>query len=544
MKLNNNSGIAGRKNIIKTREAVFWCLFVLMAIYYGFRLVALTPWYDELYTYYFFISRGPAYAAIHWPLPNNHVGYSVLSACLDKLGNSYIGLRGVSYLAALLNIRLLYRITKRYFKDWMPIGVVILYISMNLVNQLAVQGRGYTLGITCFLTALFCILKIGEEENASKHIYFFYVLSLVLGLYAVTSNVYWVLPLCLAGGLYLLSDSITEGKRNTVFFLKTSAGKRLLKLILASLIAAILTIGLYTVIWVAIGSNLLVKDTESIYFGMGHVDMILKAPFQAISHGMEYMLDTPYIQSEERAGFAARLGSFFVTLFGYYFDGLQFLMLGICLLGMLWLLYRLLLGRDEKTQSFRLLYLVVLLGMAFVPVCLWFQCKRPYYRVFTYGGVLLALLLGLLLHAGVEKLKKHIRNAGRIPIIEVVTALVIVLLGVKSFFFSDYNQQYSMREHEIEDAWKHGNITENTQLCVTDCNQQYLLFFLYGIRCENQVVEGSDLLLLDKRMQSPDFNEMVWEFYHYYNTLPWDYIDENLEQVYENDNYVLYETFK
>lgn len=87
---------------------IFACILAGMDVYYGCRMFTLTPWYDELYTYYYFISRGPVYAAIHWPVPNNHVGYSVLSAFLDFFGNPYIGLRGVSYLCALINMVLLF----------------------------------------------------------------------------------------------------------------------------------------------------------------------------------------------------------------------------------------------------------------------------------------------------------------------------------------------------------------------------------------------------------------------------------------------------
>ena len=75
---------------------------------------------------------------------------------------------------------------------------------------------------------------------------------------------------------------------------------------------------------------------------------------------------------------------------------------------------------------------------------------------------------------------------------------------------------------------------------MTDCNQEYLLYFLYGIRCENRQIEGADTLLLDKRMLDPDFKEMVWEFYQYYETIPWEYIDQNMQVAYENDHYVLY----
>ena len=69
---------------------LFSLFFLGMAVYYAVSMFAIKPWYDELYTYYSFISRGPVYAAIHWPVPNNHVFYSVLSAFLDYLGNPYI----------------------------------------------------------------------------------------------------------------------------------------------------------------------------------------------------------------------------------------------------------------------------------------------------------------------------------------------------------------------------------------------------------------------------------------------------------------------
>ncbi len=82
-------------------------------------------------------------------------------------------------------------------------------------------------------------------------------------------------------------------------------------------------------------------------------------------------------------------------------------------------------------------------------------------------------------------------------------------------------------------------MTERENLCVTDCNQEYLLYFLYGIRCENREIEGADVLLLDKRMMQP-WDEMVWEFYHYYETIPWEYVNQNMTRAYENNEYVLF----
>ena len=38
-------------------ETILFLVFLnAMAIYYGWRMFALTPWYDELYTYYYLIS--------------------------------------------------------------------------------------------------------------------------------------------------------------------------------------------------------------------------------------------------------------------------------------------------------------------------------------------------------------------------------------------------------------------------------------------------------------------------------------------------------
>ena len=101
----------------KIREKIHYNRYLILLlcgllIVYGYSMFNNRPWYDELYTYYYFISRGPVYAAIHWPVPNNHMGYSVLSAVLDIFTNSYIGLRGISVISSTISVYLLYRICK------------------------------------------------------------------------------------------------------------------------------------------------------------------------------------------------------------------------------------------------------------------------------------------------------------------------------------------------------------------------------------------------------------------------------------------------
>ena len=168
---------------------------ILMAVIYLVRMFTNGPWYDELYTYYYFISRGPAYAAMHWPVPNNHVGYSVISAFLDFWG--------VSFLAAVANLILLYRFCARFLDRFLSAAVTLMYCSAYLIHSLAVQGRGYTLVITYLLIAMTCALNIGMGEGRKRD-YVLFGLSLMLGLYTIPSSLYWVLPICLTGGLFLL----------------------------------------------------------------------------------------------------------------------------------------------------------------------------------------------------------------------------------------------------------------------------------------------------------------------------------------------------
>ncbi len=518
----------------------FLILMLIMAVYYIYRMFALTPWYDELYTYYYFISRGPVYAAIHWPVPNNHVGYSVLSGFLDYIGNPYLGLRGISFLCALANMALLFKIGRCWLNKGLSLAAVILYVSMGLVNHLAVQGRGYTLGVTCFLTAFYCLMQICGEEKCKERYYYVFMFSLVLGLYTLTSDVYWVLPICFTGGFYLLYKGILEAGEENRKIRECKSIRKLVKLILFSVAAAFITIILYAIIWLAIGSNLLVKDENSIYFGMGHVQLILKAPFKALFSGIDYMLSTPYIQSVEREGFLGRLFDWLKLLLNWYYDGFWVVIAGIVTLGIVCLVITIVFGMRKRENI--LFPLFLLIGILCLPLFLTIQCALPYYRVFLYGGVLLALLTVFLVQFLLKRLTMQNSSDNWIrKKIAVVFLFAVILFAVSRFGWKGYQDQYGMREYYIQDALTNSHIEQMGNLCVTDCTQQYLMKFLYDITCENTQIEGTDLLLLDRKMTDPDYNEMEWEFYHYYHTIPWEYVNNNMEQIYENEDFVLYE---
>lgn len=511
---------------------MFAAWFLWMAIYYGFRMFLLTPWYDELYTYYYFISRGPVYAAIHWPLPNNHVGYSVLSGFLNLFGSSVLGLRGVSYIAALANLILLYIIGRKCFSFGWSFCCVVLYSCMNLVNQLAVQGRGYTLAAACFLTAVHMIQKIGwnEKEETKKDIkyYALFSVSLTLGLYILPSSVYWVLPVCVAGGL---------------FFLFYKKRKSFVRLVISSILAAWHTVFLYIILWLAIGSNLLSKAADGQFYGRGHIDIIRSAPFLAIRTGMDYMLATPYIQSVQREGYFLRLLGWLRLLFGLYYPRAGTFLLIVTGAALVFAILR---GRKEykeggKERFFPLLFASV--GLLLIPVFLTIQCALPYFRVFSYAGALVAALLCMAMQYIAEGCLRGREGRTASFVRQYAAAIVCTLLAIVLLLSKGYNSEYGMSEYYARDAFDKADILAGEKLCVTDCYQQYLLKFYYGVECENTNIEEADLVLLHKEMIVPRGEEedgFRWEFYHTYDSIPWDVVENTLMPVYENEEYILY----
>lgn len=526
--------MTGKKREINRKDLVFGLFFLVMAVYYGYRMFALVPWYDELYTYYYFISRGPIYAAIHWPLPNNHVGYSTLSACLGIFGCAPIALRGVSYLCSLGSLILLYRLAKKWFAEEIALIPVFLFAGMYMVNQLAVQGRGYALVTFCYLAALWTLYAIVAEKKDNNRNYIIFGASLVISLWAIPSSLYMVMPVCLIGGFLLLLDQDY---------------KRLLRLIAASLVSAVCVAGLYGILWLAIGSNLLSKTPDGPFYTAGHVDIILHAPFRALKEGIDYMLATPYIQSMTRRAFNAQAKHWLKTLFGAQLgpsggagllkNGMRFLLV----VGLLAATVSLFKKHKKVFLEWYFVLTAVLLTAALV-----IQCKLPYQRVFSFLGVWAALLVGWVIQKVAALLMGDSAVRWRVWAARAVSALMYLAAGLSWTFVLDDTSPYSVRDDFLADAYEQITIEETDTIAVTDCDQEYYLLYRYGIgeeRVTGQIGEA-DIVLLDKALLGEQYgyreNPEEWKFYLTKEEVDEKrgWIEENMERVYENWHYVLY----
>ena len=527
-------------------HGLFWCLFLGMGIYYIWRMFSVPPWYDELYTYENFIDRGMIYSMIHWPLPNNHVFYSALSAVLNKLGNPYIGLRGVSFLASMGSLLLLYRILKKGISPRMAAAGTALFAAMYNVVQQAVQGRGYALSGFFLLAAVNCLYEIcipeksaGVKEKRRFWYYAGFAACLTGGLYTIPSNLYWVVPVCMAGGLYLLF---------------TGEYKKLFRLVIASAAAAIVTFGLYTIIWLAIGSNFLVKEETGAFYGMSHFQVLKTAPFAAFSRGMEAMLSDPNIQSIDRSRFNNEFTLYLGRVLNQVYPNGSHILPFLILFGLLLMLALILIScrRKEKSMFFLSLYVFVLTVM--VPVFLVIQCVFPYLRVFTYMGSVLSMMFVLMPYAlwaivkpAADRLaqrRSFSLPAGFTAYGSLLAVAAAILLTVVYCRLPEYNAGYDSRDNHIYAALKQLDEKEVDTVLTGDVYARQNLYF-HILRCRGKELvmdyEHPDYVLMDKIQTGPEGEELVWPYEMNTQNFPWEWIEGHMEVVFEDDAYIAYQ---
>ena len=527
-------------------HGLFWCLFLGMGIYYIWRMFSVPPWYDELYTYENFIDRGMIYSMIHWPLPNNHVFYSALSAILNKLGNPYIGLRGVSFLASMGSLLLLYRILKKGISPRMAAAGTALFAAMYNVVQQAAQGRGYALSGFFLLAAVNCLYEICIPEKTAavkeKRRFWYYAgftACLTGGLYTIPSNLYWVVPVCMAGGLYLLF---------------TGEYKKLFRLVIASAAAAIVTFGLYTIIWLAIGSNFLVKEETGAFYGMSHFQVLKTAPFAAFSRGMEAMLSDPNIQSIDRSRFNNEFTLYLGRVLNQVYPNGSHILPVLILFGLLLMLALIIIScrRKEKSMFFLSLYVFVLTVM--VPVFLVIQCVFPYLRVFTYMGSVLSMMFVLMPYAlwaivkpAADRLaqrRSFSLPAGFTAYGSLLAAAAAILLTVVYCRLPEYNAGYDSRDNHIYAALKQLDEKEVDTVLTGDVYARQNLYF-HILRCRGKELvmdyEHPDYVLMDKIQTGPEGEELVWPYEMNTQNFPWEWIEGHMEVVFEDDAYIAYQ---
>ena len=200
---------------------------------------------------------------------------------------------------------------------------------------------------------------------------------------------------------------------------------------------------------------------------------------------------------------------------------------------------------------FLALYTVVLTVM--VPVFLTMQCVFPYLRVFTYMGSVLAMLFVLMVYAGANMVRSlMVKGKGTESLARVgkATALVFaagILFSVYSCRLPEYNAGYDSRDNHIYAALKQLDEQEVDTVLVGDVYARLNLYF-HIRRCRGKELvmdyEQPDYVLMDKVQTGPEGEALVWPYEMNTQDFPWEWIEEHMEVVFEDDSYIAYQVVK
>ncbi len=189
-------------------------LFFFLVGFYILRTAASIIYYpidfDEADTYMLFSSQGPLVAATFYPLPNNHIFFSIITSITSMLPiDPVYALRLPLLPIGLFAILSMYGLLKKYFTEEAALVGLSFFIAAYPLFIYSFLARGYLLLLFFYIIALYAIFEVCfSSEHKKRHI-FLLVLASVGGLYTIPSFLY-----ALAGLLLFAFVSLLQQKKN------------------------------------------------------------------------------------------------------------------------------------------------------------------------------------------------------------------------------------------------------------------------------------------------------------------------------------------
>ena len=484
-----------------------------------FYFTRRTLFYDELWTFQHFVQEGPLYSATHYPFPNNHILYSVLCAVVYWItGNAWVSLRGIALAATLVNCCLLYYIGKKLFSKNAALVCVLFYVCNKMVNFQIVQGRGYTLSVTFFLLGLILIYCISREEK--RKLYLTYMVVCALGMYTIPTFLYSMVGLSVLGGVYLLYRR---------YF------KRLLKLIAASVGAAILTICLYMPMFVVQGYSNYAGMFPMLRGKSASVSLIWetlkKKPVEILSRGIGSLVGNQYVSSSGANQAKEGLMSYLIRQFQEVFPLNPAISVGIVAFIGAAAFLAVYVGVRRKKNGSIFAGLFVIGSIGSFAIVLAVQGVFPYERVLIFLGVPLAIGMGIIADFVIE----HGKGKGNWIVAAMGVLAIIQFFDTGSRYYDTYEidrgTQRAMQKMDLEKVTR----------ILPGGEYQDLQFNFYSAATGKKFVvdkEKPEAVILQKNLTVP--GKKVWSDYYKYEELPWKWIEREMRVVYEDEKVVGY----
>lgn len=490
---------------------------IAMGLYFVWRMFYITPSYEELHDYFYFISKGPIYTATHWSAEGNHIGYNFLASLLNNTGiPKFMVMRGISCICASSNMILLYRLSKRYFTHWIPFSTIVTYSGFELVNILNIQGRGYTLSVTLFLLSIYLFGRLTLTESFSNIQYFYLVIIFISALYVHLWNIVWIIPMCLAALLYLLINGLRTKKvsgsiRNNVYFVQ------LFNILICEIVGFVVAAILYTINILGSGAASLLEGGG--YEGLSRRQIISNDPVRSFAAGCKLLKESFGMIRPEGDTYLVRWYHFIYDFSDGFTPGFAHVLMVICFISIFVMMAGCILYFEESRTCIRL---IILAQMFWMPFMLVFFKKVPSYESYMFMGAIMAMAISFVVNNFIITLGKYEFPplAYGLPLLLAVVYFFIGVFG--DTFFAPYDE-------EIDETYKALIMVDPSgyeKPVVTGTIQKYVMEFLYDIDPSGQE-EDMDYLLIRRDEYNDD------SFY-----LPGKTGD--LHRSYENGTYIIF----
>ncbi|MDA9927804.1 hypothetical protein N9D92_02535 [Gammaproteobacteria bacterium] len=177
--------------ILSTLRIKTGILIVLPAAVLLTLASTFTVTYDEALSYSMFISRGPLISIAYYPVPNNHIFFSLLSSLLTSLISldPILIMRLLSIFSFIISFFFIYKFLTLIVSKEASTLISAVYIVMPFSIYYGFLGRGYSLLLLIFFTCTYIIfLQIAENKQTLK-IGVFSILS-AIGIFTIPTYIY------------------------------------------------------------------------------------------------------------------------------------------------------------------------------------------------------------------------------------------------------------------------------------------------------------------------------------------------------------------
>lgn len=166
----------------KILTSKIYLLFFLPLLLNLYLVTSLPVTYDEAWTYNNFISRGFLVTISYYPMPNNHVFYSIFASVVNLFSNtnSILIFRLVSSLFYFLSFFIFLKIL--FSKEEKFVNLHYLVLSLAPLTLITLYqsslARGYSLLLLLFLICTYIILSIAKRDKSYKWFWWAFFTSL------------------------------------------------------------------------------------------------------------------------------------------------------------------------------------------------------------------------------------------------------------------------------------------------------------------------------------------------------------------------------